>query len=131
MHWPFVQSSRERSQSSMFLLSINLRALGHIRQPSCTAEDANMNRLLSSARSSTWLRYNAVLSLFGVSSKNINRLQLIQSTMARSLCCRLETAPLFRVQTRCYSSYTLAFYSVYRIQFKIANFLARSSATSS
>ena len=56
----------------------HLRALRHIR-PAITAEDANM---IACSVVGAWLDYaNAVL--YGVSKKNISRLQRIQNALAR------------------------------------------------
>jgi Reverse transcriptase (RNA-dependent DNA polymerase) len=101
----------------------HLRALRHIR-PAITASDANM--IAYSVVASRLDYANAVL--YGVSSKNINRLQRIQDALARcvvdskvhpssnALLQQLDWLPIHQ-----------------RINFKLAKlaFLARSSATSS
>ena len=100
----------------------HLRALRHIRT-AVTAEDANM---IACSVVGARLDYaNAVL--YGVSKKNINRLQRIQNALAR---CVVDS----KHQSSNASLQRLHWLPVdYRIKFKIAKFafLARASATSS
>jgi hypothetical protein len=101
----------------------HLRALRHIR-PAVTAEDANM---IACSVVGARLDYaNAVL--YGVSKKNINRLQRIQNALARCVV----NAKLHRSSNDLLRQ--LHWLPVhYRINYKIAKFafLAHTSATSS
>jgi hypothetical protein len=79
----------------------HLRALRHIRL-AITASDANM---IACSIAGSWLDYaNAVL--YGVSSKNTNRLQLIQNALAR---CVVDCTKITGVRMRC-NNYTQAAY---------------------
>ena len=100
-----------------------LRALGHIR-PAITAEDANM---IACSVVGARLDYaNAVL--YGVSKKNISRLQRIQNALAR---CVVDSKLHLNSNASLQHLHWLPV--DYRIKFKIAKFafLASTSATSS
>ena len=101
----------------------HLRALRHIR-PAITASDANM--IACSVVGSRLDYANAVL--YGVSAKNINRLQRVQNALARCV-----------VDSKAHQSSNALLQHLHwlpiqhRIDFKLAKlaFLARSTATSS
>jgi len=101
----------------------HLRALRHIR-PVITASDANM--VACSVVGSRLDYANAVL--YGVSSKNIQRLQRIQNALARCVADSKvhQSSNALLIQLHWLPTHQ-------RIDFKLAKlaFLARSSATSS